>query len=141
MVKGQQILFPLIQKVPWSDRRRPLFPKIFNVVVDAVIHHWVMMMAANEEVREGIELSIRYLVSYYYAKNVLVAFPQQDRLQRVLNILKGFFGRVDLRTNTQNTVIMACQPYHTPGRMLVGAYESRTTGAGPTFWERQRRRV
>ena len=30
-------------------------------------------------------------------------------------------------------VIMACQPFHAPVRMLVVAYERLTTGTGPTY--------
>ena len=36
---------------------------------------------------------------------------------------------------------MVRQPYHASGGMSEEAYERRTTGKGPTFWDLQRRRV
>ena len=36
---------------------------------------------------------------------------------------------------------MVCQQCHSPGVMLEESYKRKTTGIGPTFQERQRRRV
>ena len=66
---------------------------------------------------------------------------QPDMLQRAFDALTGLFGRVVLSKNTWKTVSMAFQPCHAPVRMSVEAYEKRAMGTGPSFWERQRRRV
>ena len=111
------------------------------MVVDAVISHWVTVVAPTEEGIQGLGLSIRYLVTYFYADDGLVALTQPERLHREFDVLTGLFDQVGLRMNTRKTVIIACQTCHMPGRMSVEAYERRTTGIRPTFWERQRRRV
>ena len=120
---------------------KPLFPKIFNVVVDTVIRHWVKVVAPTEEGIEGIGLLIRDLAAYFYSDNGIITLNQPERLQRVVDILSGLFERVGLRKNTPKTVSMACQTCHVNGRMLVEAYTRRTMVTGPTFRDRQRSRV
>ena len=86
-------------------------------------------------------MTIIYLVSYLYANDILVALTQTERLQRDFDILTGLFGRFVLQKNTPKTVGMVFHPFHAPGGMSEEAYARRMTGKGPTFWERQRRRV
>ena len=119
----------------------PLPPKLFNMVVDSIIHHWGAVVAEIEEGPEGLGMLIWDLAAYSYSYNGLVASNQTERLQRAFAILTGLFDRAGLRTNTRKTVNMACQPCHLPVRMLLEVYERWTTGTGPTFWERHRRRV
>ena len=71
----------------------------------------------------------------------LVASTQPESLQRAFDVLTGLFDRVGLRTNTNKTVSMACQPFHATGRVAPVAYGQWTTGTGPIFQERQQRRV
>ena len=59
----------------------------------------------------------------------------------MIDVLTGLFDWVGLETNTVKTVGMVCQLCHMPGGILEEAYERRTKGKGPKFWERQRRRV
>ena len=94
-----------------------------------------MVLAATEAVIEGIGLSIRYLVAYFYADNGIVASNQPERLQWGLAFLSGLFNWEGFRNNTPKMVIMACHPYHTPVRVLVVAYERLTAGTGPTYRE------
>ena len=82
-------------------------PRLFNVFVDVVISQWVTVLAATEDGREGVGLSIRDLAAYFYAKNGLVALTQPERLQREFDVIEGLFYRFGLRTNTSNTVRMA----------------------------------
>ena len=97
-------------------------PTLFNVVVDANIHHGVTVMAATEAGTERLGLLIRYLVEYFYTGNGIVALNQMERLQRAFNVLAGLFDRVGLRTNTRKTLRMGFQPCHMPDRMSVVAY-------------------
>ena len=119
----------------------PLSPTLFNVVVDTVIRHWLTVVAPTEDGMEGLGLSIRYLLVYFYAGDGLVASTQPERLQGVFDVFTGLFRQVGFRTNTSNTVSMALQPCHVPVRMSSEAYKRWTMGIGPTFPERQRRRV
>ena len=98
-------------------------------------------MAPAEDGTEGLGLSIQDLMAYFYADHGLIALTHLERLQKAFNVLTGLFNWVGLRNNMRNMVSIACQPCHTPGRMSLAAYEQRTIGMGPIFWERQWRRV
>ena len=75
----------------------PLSPTIFNVVVDAVIRHWVKVVTPTEAVMGGLGMIIIDLASYFYAEDGLVLSAQPERLQRFFEILTGLFGRVGLQ--------------------------------------------
>ena len=122
-------------------RGGPLSPKIFNVVVDAVIRYWVALVAPTKDGMEGLGLSIQDLVVYLYADGVFVASIQTARLQTTFDALSGLFEQVRLLLNERKTVSMACRPCHAPGQMSSEAYGRGTEETGPTFWERQQRRL
>ena len=119
----------------------PLSPTISNVVVGAIIFRWVTVMMPTEAGTGGLGMTIIDLVAYFYANNGLVASTQMERLNRAFDVLNVLFDWAGLRKNTRKTATMACQPCHTPGRMSLEAYEKRTTGAGPTLQEQQKRGV
>ena len=75
----------------------PLPPKLFNMVVNSIIHHWVTVVAEIEEGPEGLGMSIWDLAAYFYSYNGLIASNQTERLQRVFAILIGLFDQVDPR--------------------------------------------
>ena len=58
----------------------PLTTTLFKMVMDSVIRHWVMVVAATMEGKEGLGLLIRNLEAYLYAEDGLVASTQEDRL-------------------------------------------------------------
>ena len=95
----------------------PLPPTISNVVVDAVIRYWVVVVAPTEDGTEALGLSIQNLAAYFYAKDFLVVLNQPDRLHWAFDVLVGLFGWVGIRTNARKMVSMACQPCHTPGQI------------------------
>ena len=118
----------------------PLYPMILNVVVDAIIHHWMMVVTPTEAGTGGLGMTIIDLAAYFYSDDGLVALTQPKGLHRAFNVLNRLFNRVGLRTHMEKTVVIVFQPCHAPGRMLED-YERRTTGKGPMFQEHQRRRV
>ena len=79
----------------------------FNMVMDAVIRHWVTVVAKTEACTEGLGLSIWDLALYLYADNGLITSTQPDRLQWAFDIISGLFDRVGLRTNMRNMVSIA----------------------------------
>ena len=119
----------------------PLPPTIFNVVVDAVIRHWVTVVMPSEAVTGGLGLKIIDLAAYFYTKYVILASNQTERLQRSFDVLTSLFDRVSLRKNTAKTFGMVCHICHAPGGILEEAYARRVTRRGTTFQERQRRWV
>ena len=114
----------------------PLSPTIFNVVVDAVICHWVTVVMPSEAVTGGFGMTIIDLAAYFHAGVSLVASKRLGRLQMGLDVLTGPFDRVDLKENMEKTVGMVYQPCHASGGMSEEAYARRVTEKGPTFWER-----
>ena len=67
-------------------------------------------LAISKNGREGLGLSTRYLVVYFYAGYGLVALTQPDKPKRSFDVLTGLFDRVGLRMNTSKMVIIACHP-------------------------------
>ena len=51
-------------------------PNIFNVVVESVIHHWLMVVAEIEKGTEGLGISIWDLATYFYANDGLIHSAQ-----------------------------------------------------------------
>ena len=47
----------------------PLSPTIFNVDLDSIIRHWLAVVAATKEGREGLDLSTQDSEAYFNAKN------------------------------------------------------------------------
>ena len=52
---------------------KPLPPKIFNVVVDAVVSHWMMVVTPTDVETGGLGLMIIDLAAYFYSNDGLVA--------------------------------------------------------------------
>ena len=95
----------------------PLYPTIFNVVVDDVIRRWVTVVKPTDAGTGRLGLTIIYLAAYFYAENVLVVSTQLERLQRAFDVLTSLFEQVGIRKNTEKTVNMLHQPFHAPGGM------------------------
>ena len=95
----------------------PLSLTIFNVVVDAFIHHWVTLVTPTEVGTGGLGLTIIDLAAYFYTNNGLVAPTHPVRLHRAFDILTRIFDRVSLRINTGKTFSMVCQTCHAPDGM------------------------
>ena len=60
----------------------PLPPTIFNMVVVAVIRHWVVVVTPSKEGTGGLGLTITNLATYLYADDGIVASTQSERLHR-----------------------------------------------------------
>ena len=86
----------------------PPSPTIFNVVLDAVIRHWVTVVTPTEAGTGGLGMTIIKLAAYLYADECLMASTQTERLQRAFDALTGLFDRFDLQTNTEKTVGTVC---------------------------------
>ena len=76
----------------------PLSPTIFNVVVDAVVRHWVMFSVDDTEKRGERGKEGRHQAALFYADDGMVALSDPRWLQWAFNALVGLFERVGLRT-------------------------------------------
>ena len=88
----------------------PLSPTIFNVVVDAVVSHWVTVMVEGSEERGVRGQEGMHHNNLFYADNGMVASSDPQWLQDTFSTLVGLFNRVGLDTNARKTVGMVCHP-------------------------------
>ena len=111
----------------------PLSPTIFNVVVDAVVGHWVTGIIADAEARGGLGKEGRHQVALFYADNGMVALSDPQWIQGAFDTLVVLFDRVGLPKNVEKTVGMVCHPCHSAVNLTTEAYGRRVTGVGPTY--------
>ena len=118
----------------------PLSPTIFDVVVGAVVRHWLEgLQTANEE--KGATGG-GHFSAVFYADDGMVGASDPAWLQGEFIALVAIFNRVGLQTNVDKTVSMACHPFRAgSGNRTTEGYRRRITGDGNSFRERQRERV
>ena len=119
----------------------PLSPTIFNVVVDAVVRHWLegLQNATEEKGATGRE---GHFSAVFYAKDRMVGASDPAWLQGAFSALVAIFDRIGLRTNVDKTVSMTCHPCQAGnGNRTTEGYRRKLTGDGSSFRERQRERV
>ena len=87
----------------------PLSPTNFNLLADAVICCWFMLVLVEEAVPDGFGWAVQWPEALFYANDVLLASPRPARLQVVLDVLIGLFYRFGLQTNVSKMVEMLCQ--------------------------------
>ena len=122
-------------------QKDPLYPTIFNVVVDVVVCNWVKEVIAGTEEWGDRGQEGRHQAALFYADDGMVASSDPHWIQGAFNTLVGLFDRVGLRTNIEKTVGMVCRPCQAAGNQLEAAYGRRITGEGSTYRERQKGRV
>ena len=103
-------------------------PRIFNLVVDAVIREWLRQVLGEEVAADGIGSHIRVLLAAFYADDGLVQSRDPEFLQYSFDILVGLFERVGLRTNTTKTEAMTCIPGEICPALSHEAYANRIEG-------------
>ena len=77
----------------------PLSPTIFNVVVDAVVRHWVTLAVTESETRGVRGREGRPQAALFYADDGMIASSNPQWLQWAFTQLVGLFDRVGLNTN------------------------------------------
>ena len=87
-----------------------LSPTIFNVVVDAVVCHWLLLAMQEAERRGERGRERRHQAALFYADDGMIASSDTRWLQWAFTILVGLFDIVGLKTNQQKTVSMDCRP-------------------------------
>ena len=111
-------------------------PTIFNVVVDAVVRHWVTGVIVGVEERFEPGKEGRHQAVLFCAEYDMVASSDPRWLQCVFNNLAGLLDRVGMWKNDRKRVGMVCRLLQVAGNLSEAAYGSRITGEGPTYRER-----
>ena len=74
----------------------PLYPTIFNMVVDAVLRQWVMGMSEEEGVPYCFGRAVQNMAVIFYANDSLLVSTSNERLHRAFNNFTAFFDRMGL---------------------------------------------
>ena len=88
----------------------PLSPTIFNVLVDAVVRHWVNGIMEEAEARGETGREGRHQAALFYVNDGMVVSLDPAWLPGSFTALVGIFDRVGLMTNIRKTVSMVCHP-------------------------------
>ena len=83
----------------------PLSPRIFNIIVDAVVRAWLIQLFGSDDC-----LDARHFLALFYIDDGCIGSPDEDLLQRATDILVEMFERVGLQTNVSKTKAMTCIP-------------------------------
>ena len=83
---------------------------VTNVVVDAVVRHWLLVATQEAERRGERGRERRHQAALFYADDGMIASSDPRWLQWAFTILVGLFDRVGLKKNQRKTVSMACRP-------------------------------
>ena len=107
----------------------------FNVVVVAVICHWVTVVGDPKvgAGHEGLLTTIQSLSALFYAYEGFIVLTESARLQRVFYALISLFDRVGKHTNKRKTVTMVCCPCNTSHSCSTKAYTGRMIEMGISF--------
>eukprot|EP00957_Ditylum_brightwellii_P161158 12270982-Ditylum_brightwellii.AAC.1 len=124
-------------RVPFRAERgvtqgRPLSPKLFNFVVDAIFREWLRQVVGDEAAKSGVGEAVQGMLPCFYADDGAVCDRQHRRLQQSTNILVELFDCAGLRTNTAKTEAMTCVPGKIRTRLTTEAYNNSRTGLQST---------
>ena len=96
------------------------------------------MIVESAEERSGRGQEGRHPHAFFYVDDGMVSSSDPRWLKGTFSTLVGLFDRVGLKTNIRNIVGMVCRMCQATGKKSEAAYGRRMTGAGPSYWKRQR---
>ena len=119
-----------------------LSPTIFNVVVDAVVRHWVNGIMEQAEVRGEMGREGRHQATLLYTDYGMVTSLDPAWLLGAFTALVGLFDSVGLLTNVGKNVSMVCHPCQVgAGNRTEEAYGRSITGEGRSYADRKQERI
>ena len=105
----------------------PLSPRLFNIVVDAVVREWLRQALGEEAAKNGVAEMARTFIVLFYVDDGYIASRDPVFLQTCLDILVGIFERVGLFTNVKKTKAMTCLPGKIRYSLSKESYKKRFT--------------
>ena len=72
----------------------PMYPTIFNVVVDTVICHWATVVAGEKVGPEGFGRALQKLTMIFYMDGGILASTQPSRIKEALYATSSRFWRL-----------------------------------------------
>ena len=96
---GGQIPYSPIQRFQGEIQGEPLSPTIFNVVVNAVLRHWVAVVSEEVAEPDSFVQAVLNMADIFYGAHGLLESTRYKWLKRAFNTLVALFDRVGLQTN------------------------------------------
>ena len=116
----------------------PVSPKVFNIMVDAIVREWIRELIGDEAASDGLNDAIRLLLAIFYADDGYIASRSKQQLQIAIDLLVDLFERVGLRTNTSKTKGMTCVNGRIRTRLSEEVYKNSRVGFHTQLdWERR----
>jgi hypothetical protein len=104
----------------------PLSPKLFNILIDAVVREWLRQLRDGGIVDpEELDLLMAAFFAIFYVDDAYLAARDPDFLQVALNSLVSLFERVGLGTNVKKTQTMICTPGQITTQLSTDSYHRR----------------
>ena len=107
----------------------PVSPKIFNIMVDAIVREWISQLVGDEAVSTGLKDAIKILLAIFYADDGYIASRSKEQLQEAIDLLAELFDRVGLHTNTSKTKGMTCISGKIRTRLSEEVYSNSRVGS------------
>ena len=93
-----------------------LLAKLFNIIVNIMVHEWMRLMRETLDNSEGdLAIQVKVLFAIFHVNDGYIASRDAEFLQEALNILVKTFKHIGLATNKKKTQVMVC----TPGKIRV----------------------
>ena len=108
----------------------PLSPRLFNLMVDAVVREWLRQVLGEEVASGELGLEIRRLLTCFYVDDGVLASTDPTFLQDAFDRLVDLFERVGSRTNTTKTEAMTFLPGKIRTCLSEQSYTQRMEGLG-----------
>ena len=109
----------------------PLSPTIFNVVVDAVVCHWVTLAVMEAETRGERGQEGKHQAALFYADYGMIASSNPQWIQWAFTYLVGLFDRVGLNMNINKDGQHDMQALHNSRESVGGGVQTAHDGRGP----------
>ena len=106
----------------------PLSRTIFNVVVYAVVRHWVNRVMEEAGARGETGKEGRHQAALFYSDDGMVVLSDPAWLHGAFTALVGLFDRVGLLKNVGKTVSIVCHPFQ------AGAVNRKSNPTGGGSW-------
>ena len=111
----------------------PLSPTIFNVVVEAVVRHWIFLVEGDAGFKYRWGREVQHHAAFLYVDDGPVASTDPVYLQGAFDTLTGLLDSVGIQRNSVKTVGVIFSTCYTAGTQSEAAYERRRMGEGLTY--------
>ena len=106
-----RLLLSNISRLLGGDLGVTAAPHNLNVVVDAVVHHWILTMTVGAGGQDGWGREMLHRADFLYTDDSLVASTDPVYMQGAFETLTGLFDRVGIRNFLGRYSRLSANPY------------------------------